>query len=183
MEFMHDGFIGNQSRMNMLITISEQYTARMELIAEILQRILEERLNESLREQKGITYASKVTVSALRSPTDQFALEVDINVEEGKEELVKDEVYRLLGDLTKNGIDLQSFEVILSALYDSYMLEFDGASYPMKEILNDVMYGTNTLYDKCQEIGEIQIEDIKSVCRDLLFSTNVKTVIMKPSTK
>ena len=158
---MHDGFIGNQSRMNMLITISEQYTARMELIAEILQRILEERLNESLREQKGITYASKVTVSALRSPTNQFALEVDINVEEGKEELVKDEVYRLLGDLTKNGIDLQSFEVILSALYDSYMLEFDGASYPMKEILNDVMYGTNTLYDKCQEIGEIQIEDIK----------------------
>ncbi|WP_457577515.1 M16 family metallopeptidase [Desulfomarina sp.] len=152
----------------------------------LLASVIEDRLRKVLREKMGATYSPEAFSDNSRTYRDYGFLAVHVTMKPGSEEMIKKEIFRIAGELRKNGVTDEELERARKPLLTSIRESLENNSYWLYSVLlrssihPEQLDWPLTIED---EYSKIKKEELDRLIQKYLIEGRAAVAVARPAEK
>ena len=176
--------MGSAPKTNVFFSYNGQkaWSLDNEMKLDALSSVLNIKLRENLREDKGGVYGVGVRGNFQRIPSSEYSVFIMYNTDPEKADDLESEALKVIDDIRKNGVDEATLNKVKEQEKRAIEVELKKNSYWVDAIKESIIYNEpiediDTYLDKFQAISS---DDIQKAANDYLNENNKVRVIMSP---
>ncbi|MEG2340235.1 MAG: insulinase family protein [Odoribacter sp.] len=157
-------------------------TPQREICLSLLTTILENRLNERLREQEGGTYGVHITAGGTKIPYESFSIMVNFDCSPKNAVQMKEAVEMAVSEICQSGVTMDEVKKITRSMLLEEEQEKTQNGYWMDVIQAYYVDGLNIDAPENYRniVKRVQPEEVKTFAQELLDKANIVDVTFKP---
>ncbi len=155
---------------NIFYTFNEPYTAKSDLVLDMLQRVLQMAYTDSVREEKGGTYGVSVSYEFEEGNRPTAMLRISFRTDPGKYESLIPIVYRQIAHIANRGPNPASIDKAKKYLLKTYGQNIIDNSYWDYVIYHQLQDGIDFHTNYEQLVHSLTAAEVQKVAKDLLDS-------------
>lgn len=167
-----------QSKVTVLYTWDEPFTAKNDLTLDALRRVLSIAFTDSVREEQGGVYGVSTQASVAHDDRPAASLELEFSTGPGKYAAVMPAVLRQLENIAGRGpaaADLDKVKAYLKKQYGQAVITNDYWNYV---IYNRLRYGIDYDKDYLKLVDRLTADDLKKMARRIIAADRRIEVVM-----
>ena len=159
-----------QSKVSIIYTWPEKYSAQNDLKLDILKRLLSIAYTDSVREEKGGVYGVSLSASLDKNSTPEALLKISFTTDPAKYSVVMPIVYRQIANIAQYGPEASSMNKVKEYLVKQYHQAAITNDYWDYVLYNEIRNGVDFDSNYPEMVEAVSDADIRQMAADILKS-------------